>query len=274
MSSPNVDDDGFETIEKGSIRVRYRPGSAAEQTAKPMASAAAKARRQLAGFGSEPDLDTPCIHLDDTIHDPDDPSALVTEGSVVDDEAGVVWMAVAAESPPEPPHRPLALLFGAGLPAIDEVELLVEGYGLHLADVANTRPQLATVDLPPLDEADGELRSAMAVDFVRFLLDRERRGDAAAASLGAERRGRGPLRRAVRRAVGGAGAGLASRRRRRRTRRQTDGVPPALGALPPPLLAAPARGLRVHVAQPRVHGRLPVRVAGAVRHRHPERGVQ
>ncbi len=167
------DPEGFETIEKGSIRVRYRPGTAGERAAKPMAVAAAKARRLLAGLGSEPDLATPCIHLDDTFRDPDDPDVVVTEGSVVDHEAGAVWMAVSPEAPPEPPHRPLALLFGAALPSIDDVELLLEGYGLHLADVADTRPRLAGVALPPLDDATGELRGAMAVDYVRYLLERE-----------------------------------------------------------------------------------------------------
>ncbi len=162
----------FETIEKGGIRVRYRPGTAGERAARPMASAAAKARRLLAGLGSEPDIDVPCIYLDDAFNDPGDPDTVVTEGSVVDAQSGEVWMVVGPEAPPEPPHRPLALLFGAGLPCLDEVELLVEGYGLHLADIGPTRSQLPPV-LPPLDAAGGELRAAMAVDFVRFLLDRE-----------------------------------------------------------------------------------------------------
>ncbi len=164
---------GFEAIEKGSISVRYRPGTAGEQAAKPMASAAVRARRQLAGFGSESEFGCVALYLDDAFADPDEPSSAVVEGSIVDDDAGVVWMVVSAETPPEPPHRALALLFGAGLPSIDEVEVLVEGYGLHLADVADTTGRLAGLDLPPIDAATGELRSAMAVAFVRYLIERE-----------------------------------------------------------------------------------------------------
>jgi ABC-type multidrug transport system fused ATPase/permease subunit/CRP-like cAMP-binding protein len=138
-----------------------------------MAAAAAKARKSLAGLGSEPDIGPPCIYLDDAFADPDDPARLVTEGSVVDDAAGEVWMVVSPEAPLEPPHRSLALMFGSGLASIDDVAPLVEGYGLHLADVPSTRPRLAAVALPALDDAEGELRSAMAVDYVRYLLDRE-----------------------------------------------------------------------------------------------------
>jgi ATP-binding cassette subfamily B protein len=163
----------FDAVDKDTVQVRFRPGTAGERAAKPMAAAAVKARRKLAGLGSEPELGTPVIYLDDAFPDPDDRDRTITEGSVVDDDAGEIWMVATPESPPEPPHRALALLFGAGLPAIDEVELLLEGYGLHLADAPNTRPQLAAASLPPLADASGELRSAMAVDYVRFLLERE-----------------------------------------------------------------------------------------------------
>ena len=105
---------GFETIQKGGVRINYRPGSAGEQSAKPMASAAARARRALEGFGAEPDLGPTDIYLDDAFPDPDAPDTLVTEGTVVDDDAVEVWMVAAPESPPEPPHRALALLFAAG----------------------------------------------------------------------------------------------------------------------------------------------------------------
>ena len=173
MTDRSAPGDVFETIDKGTIRVRYRPGSTGERAAKPMASAAVKARRSLAGLGSEPGIGTPCIYLDDAFADPDDRSRLITEGSVVDEEAGEVWMVVAPEVSPEPPHRCLALLFGAGLASISEVEPLVEGYGLHLADVPSTREHIADANLPRLADAEGELRSAMAVDYVRYLLERE-----------------------------------------------------------------------------------------------------
>ncbi len=165
--------DGFEAVDEDTVEVRYRPGTAGERAAKPMAAAAARARRLLEGFGSEPHVGAPVIYLDDAFTDPDEPERVVSEGSVVDEAANEVWMVVTPEAPPEPPHRALALLFGSGLPAAADVELLVEGYGLHLADVASTRSRLADVALPPLDRAEGELRSAMAVDYVRFLIERE-----------------------------------------------------------------------------------------------------
>ncbi len=164
---------GFAVIRRGDrVEVRYRPGSAGEDAARSMAAAAARARQHLEGMGPGP-ARTPVIVLDDPFPDPDDPATLVTEGSVVDGATGEVWMVATPETPPEDPHRALALLYGAGLPAADEVELLVEGYGLHLAGVPNTRPHLAEVTMPPLDSAEGELRDAMAVDWVRFLLERE-----------------------------------------------------------------------------------------------------
>ncbi len=155
------------------MEVRYRPGTAGERAAKPMASAAARARERLRGLGSEPRGKPAVIYLDDPFPDPDDPATLVTDGSVVDAAAGEIWMVATPETPPEDPHRALALLFGAALPAPDEVALLLEGYGLHLAEAPDTRARLAEAELPALDATEGELRSAAAVDFVRFLLARE-----------------------------------------------------------------------------------------------------
>ncbi len=165
--------ENFTSLLRDDIEVRYRPGTAGEKAARPVAARAGRARRRLRGLGSEADLARPVIYLDDPFPDPDDPARLVTEGSVVDAEHGEVWMVATAETPPEDPHRALALLFGAGLPAAAEVEELVEGYGLHLAEVPDTRPRLREARLPPFDQAGGELRSAMAVDYVRFLIDRE-----------------------------------------------------------------------------------------------------
>ncbi len=155
------------------IEVRYRPGTAGQQAAGHTAAAAARARRNLEGFGSEPQGEPAVIYLDDPFPDPADPTRLVTDGSVVDPAGREVWMVATPESPPEDPHRPLAMLFAAGLPAPEQVELLVEGYGLHLGDAPDTRPRLRESALPSLAELDGELRSAAAVDYVRYLLDRE-----------------------------------------------------------------------------------------------------
>lgn len=155
------------------MEVRYRPGTPGEKAARAVAAAAIRARRNLRGLGTEPTGVRPVIFLDDPFPDPDNPATMVTAGSVIDDAHGEIWMVAAPEAPPEDPHRALALLFGSGLPAPEEVELLLEGYGLHLADVPSTRPALAEAVLPPLDAAEGELRSAMAVDYVRFLLERE-----------------------------------------------------------------------------------------------------
>jgi ABC-type multidrug transport system fused ATPase/permease subunit/CRP-like cAMP-binding protein len=68
----------------------------------------------------------------------------------------------------------LALLFGAALPAAAELEPLIEGYGAWLAKAPDPDPQLKALDLPPLPAATGELRSAMALSFVRFLIAREK----------------------------------------------------------------------------------------------------
>ncbi len=167
-------DANFSSVRRGDgVEVRYRPGTAGERAARSMAAAATRARRRLAGVGSEPEVATAVIYLDDPFPDPERPARLVTEGSVVDAADGEVWMVATPESPPEDPHRPLALLFGAGLPAADAVELLLEGYGLHLGEAPDTRARLREVALPPLHRLAGELRTAAAVDYVRFLLERE-----------------------------------------------------------------------------------------------------
>ena len=81
-------------------------------------------------------------------------------------------MVVTSEAPPEAPERPLALFFGASLPAATEIEPLLEGYGLFVAESPNPDPQLSEIgDLPPLAAAE-QLASAMALSFVRFLIER------------------------------------------------------------------------------------------------------
>lgn len=161
--------------------LRYRPGSAGEAAASAYATAVKRARKRLAGLGSEPWGVKPQICLVDPFPDPDDPANILTSGTVVDAVRGEIFVVVTAESPPEPPERPLALFFGAALPAARDVELLIEGYSLHLCGVPSADAYLADIDeergLPPLLRAQGELRTLMALSFVRFLLERGSEAD-------------------------------------------------------------------------------------------------
>ncbi len=153
--------------------IRYRPGSAGEAAAGGVAAAARRARRRLAGFGSESWGAKPQICLVDPFPDPDRPGELITSGTLVDAARGEIWMVVTAESPPEPPERALALLFGAVLPDADDLGWLIEGYGLHIAGTPDPNPQLRELDLPALSTVDDdELAGMMALSFVRFLLER------------------------------------------------------------------------------------------------------
>jgi ATP-binding cassette subfamily B protein len=152
--------------------IRYRPGTAGEKVASSYAAAVRRARRRLAGFGSEPWGVRPQICLVDPFPDPDDPNELLVAGTVVDAARGEIWMVVTAEAPPESPERALALFFGAELPASADVAELVEGYGLHLAELPTPDPYLTGQVLPPLAQAEGQLRALMAVSFVRHLLAR------------------------------------------------------------------------------------------------------
>ncbi len=152
--------------------VRYRPGTAGANSAAAVARDARRARRRLAGFGSEPWGIVPTICLVDPFPDPADPTRAVTSGTVVDGSRNEIWMVVTAESPPEPLERSLALLFAASLPAGASLGPLAEGYGLFVGDTPDVDAQLREVDLPPLAAAEGELASAMAVSFVRYLVER------------------------------------------------------------------------------------------------------
>ncbi len=66
----------------------------------------------------------------------------------------------------------MALLFGASLPAADGLGLLLEGYGLMVGDSPDVDEQLREIDLPALGAADGDLGAAMALSFVRYLVER------------------------------------------------------------------------------------------------------
>jgi ABC-type multidrug transport system fused ATPase/permease subunit len=152
--------------------LRYRPGSSAETMVAAYAGALRRARKRLAGFGSEAWGIKPQVCLVDPLPDPAAPGGIMTSGTLVDAERSEIWMVVSPESPPEPPERPLALLFGSALPAAQELGWLLEGYGLHLAGSPNPDPQLREAGLEPLG-SDSEQAGPMALSFVRFLLDRQ-----------------------------------------------------------------------------------------------------
>ena len=148
--------------------MRFAPGSHGERIATSYAAVARRARSTLAGFGSEPWGSVPIVHLIDPFHDGVE---LVAGGAMIADGGAEAWVVVSPESPPEPPHRVLALMFGAAFPASADLQLLIEGYGLHRAGAPEG--DLSGRPLPPLEQADGEERAAMAVSFVRFLIARE-----------------------------------------------------------------------------------------------------
>ncbi|HLN17479.1 MAG TPA: ABC transporter transmembrane domain-containing protein [Acidimicrobiales bacterium] len=155
--------------------VRFRVGTAGEQAAPGVLRAARVARRRLAGLGSEPWGVVPTICLVDPFPDPDQPGAIMTSGTIVDGERNEIWMVVTAESPPEALERPMALCFGASLPAHADIGLLLQGYGLYVADSPDPDPELRELDPPPLAAAEGELAAAMALSYVRYLIARDGR---------------------------------------------------------------------------------------------------
>ena len=167
--------EGFQERETEAAIFRYRPGTAGERMLPRLVPAVARARRRLAGLGSEPWGVRPVICLVDPFPDPQQPGQLVTAGTVVDTKTGEIWMVVTAEAPTEPVERPLALFFGAALPAADSLGVLLEGYGLAVAEVASPDAELGSRPLPPLAVADGELRSVMALSFVRHLIEKNGR---------------------------------------------------------------------------------------------------
>ena len=161
------------SIENDAAVVRFRRGSAGEAAAVEMAAKLRRARQRLSGLGSEPWGARPQVCLVDPFPDPDHPGEVVASGTVVDAAASEIWMVTTAESPPEPPERPLALIFGAALPAAEDLGVVLEGYGLFLAKTPDQDGELRDLDLPSLASADGELRPAMARSFVAFLIERE-----------------------------------------------------------------------------------------------------
>jgi len=150
--------------------VRFVPGTYGEEIAKSYASAVARARKTLAGFGTEPWGSTPIFNLIDPYHDG---TSVVASGSVIEAHRGEAWLIVSPESPPEPPHRILALMFGSAFPTADQIQPLLEGFGLHRSGAPSPADELSGQQLPSLEQAEGELRGVMALSFVRFLIDRE-----------------------------------------------------------------------------------------------------
>ncbi|MGE0879984.1 MAG: ABC transporter transmembrane domain-containing protein [Acidimicrobiia bacterium] len=170
----------FTSIGNQAIEVTYRVDAPSAALAKPLLNAATKARRQLAGLGDEATRGRIAMKLIDPYFDSDANTA-VTGGAIIDASQATIWFVVSDENPPEEPHRPLASLFAEALPCADDVALLVEGWALHLSGAPDGDAALRTTDLPPIAQAAGEMRTAMALSFVRFLLKRE--GDAALRSL-------------------------------------------------------------------------------------------
>jgi len=152
--------------------IRFRPGTAGERAAPAVGTAARRARRRLAGLGSEAWGALPQICLVDPFPDPTRPGEMFTSGTIVDAARDEIWMVVTPESPPEPLERPMALLFGLALPAGRELGVLLEGWGLHRGDTPDPTPDLRKIPLPPMAMAGGELRGAMALSFVKYLLER------------------------------------------------------------------------------------------------------
>lgn len=160
------------TIGDPNLRVHFTPGSVGADVAPRVLTAAKAAARSLERVrGPEPPRVE--IFLVDPFVDPSDSDRVIASGSVVDIESGRVWMVATAESKPEDPHRPLALLYASSLPAADEVAHLLEGWALHLAGAADPDLTLFTQGLPAFAGAEDLHRAAMAVSFVRFLLERQ-----------------------------------------------------------------------------------------------------
>ncbi|MDG2114623.1 MAG: FHA domain-containing protein, partial [Actinomycetota bacterium] len=171
-AAPNVAPEGYDVIAGGGVEVRYQPGSAAANVVQGYHKGCTEARKALSGLGSEPWGNTVVVWLVDPFPDPQS-GAFVTAGSLVDASRNELWVVVTPEAPPEAPHHGMARLFGDALPASADLDSLLEGYGLHVAGTELTDDALANLMLPPLEHAEGDLRSAMALSFVRYLIDRE-----------------------------------------------------------------------------------------------------
>lgn len=159
-----------ESIRTDAIEVRSAPKTHGAEVARSYADTATRARKALAGFGTEGWGTIPVVHLIDPYREGDE---VITSGTAIDAATGQAWVIVSPEEAPEPPHRLMAVIFGAQFPSAERLSVLIEGYGLHASGVENADEQLTGGELPPIEQAEGELRAAMAVSFVRFLIERE-----------------------------------------------------------------------------------------------------
>jgi ABC-type multidrug transport system fused ATPase/permease subunit len=163
--------EGFATLAADdAAMVCYRPGTVAERLAPHVAEVAQRAAKRLAVLREAAGGFVPRLYLGEPIPDPAQPDRLVTGGSLIDAGQGHAWMVVTDEAPPEPLERVLALLYGSRLPAGAELSFVVEGFGLHLARLPDPDPWLRSQPAVGIAAAEGELRSAMALSFVRFLM--------------------------------------------------------------------------------------------------------
>ncbi len=153
------------------IEVRFQPGTAGAEAAEAVADLGRRARRHLAGFGTEPTDGPVVLHLVDPFPDPEDPTHLVTAGTVVDEAEA--WLVVTPEAPPEDPHRALALVFARDLPAGALVAHLVEGYGQWRAGAPTVEAEEADDHPGDLAEATGPSRGRLLASFVGHLVARE-----------------------------------------------------------------------------------------------------
>lgn len=163
----------FSSIEGDLVTVNYVPGTIGADVAAPVHDTATRARKALAGFGSEPWGAPATINIVDPFPDPDDPQTVLTGGSMIDTEANVIWMVVTPESPPEPPHRALAILFGSALPCAGDLDHLIEGYGVHLSGVPDPEPELVLSLPEALESIPADQRGLLVASFVRYLIARE-----------------------------------------------------------------------------------------------------
>jgi ABC-type multidrug transport system fused ATPase/permease subunit len=152
---------GTDAITRDGIEVRWIRRSAGRKAAKSMLDRARRARRKLAGFGSEATGQTVTIHLvDPIVRD----GELITSGTVVDPASSQMWCVVSPEASPEDPTRAMALIFGAALPGAEALETLIAGYGLALAGNHDATPG----DWTELDEP---AQSQTAAAFVHHLIE-------------------------------------------------------------------------------------------------------
>ena len=166
----------FSAIESEAAVVRFTPGTAAETLAPSYARSLVLARERLRGFGTETAGWRPQVCLVEPFRHPAVPGGVLSEGMLVDAHHGEVWVVVADEVPVESAERVLVSYFAAGLPAAHELSGLIDGYALWLAGATGGDEELARTVLPRLDESEGEVRDAVYVSFVSFLIRRNGEG--------------------------------------------------------------------------------------------------